>query len=120
MHPVNQGCAVGCTTRNTDIPMCRECRERFESPFGMSYARLCSLAKVLKNRVLKPATPNGVKGSVRSAHKNQTYKYMRVRDRVGFNAATPMDLIAVCQSHATGYSDPLRAGFKRVGYCGWE
>ena len=113
-------CAVGCTRLNTDIPMCVNCREKFGSPFGMSFARYSALSRAVQGRILKPATPNGVKGSVRAAHKNQTFKYMRVRDRVGMNAATPSDLIAVCQSHATGYSDPLREGYKRVGWNGWE
>lgn len=112
-------CAVGCTRRNTDIPMCVKCRENFGSPFGMSFERYAELARAAK-RTLKPATPNGERGSVRAAHKNQTFKYMRVRDRVGFNAATPSALIAVCQSHATGYSDPLRAGYTRLGWGGWE
>lgn len=111
-------CAVGCTRLNTDIPMCRECRGNFGSPFGMSFARYSALARSVETRVLKPATPHGVKGSVRAAHKNQTFKYMRVRDRVGINCATPSDLIAVCQSHARGNSDPLRRGF--ITPLGWE
>ena len=113
-------CAVGCTRLNTDIPMCVKCRENFGSPFGMSFARYSALSRMVENRILKPATPNGDRGSVRAAHKNQTFKYMRVRDRVGINCGTPSDLIAVCQSHATGYSDPLRAGYVRLGYHGWE
>ena len=118
MQPNYQGCSVGCTRLNTDIPMCRQCRENFGSPFGMSFARYSALARSVEKRVLKPATPNGVKGSVRAAHKNQTFKYMRVRDRVGMNSATPAALLAVCKSHATGYSDPLRKGTHTPR--GWE
>ena len=111
-------CAVGCTRLNTDIPMCVKCREKFGSPFGMSFKRYAALSEKVKGRVLKPATPNGEKGSVRAAHKNQTFKYMRVRDRVGMNSATPAALLAVCKSHATGYSDPLRKGTHTPR--GWE
>ena len=118
MHVQGWTCAVGCTRRNTDIPMCAKCRERFNVPFGMTFERYSALAEVVTKRILKPATPNGVKGSVRAAHKNQTFPYMRVRDRVGMNSATPADLLAVCKSHATAYRDPLVRGTHTPK--GWE
>ena len=111
-------CVVGCDRMHRDIPMCSECRKRLSAPFGMSFNRYSAIAAIAEKRSLPPATPNGTKGSVRAAHKNQTWKYMRVRDRVGINAATPSMLLAVCKSHATPYRDPMLRGTHTPE--GWE
>jgi hypothetical protein len=117
MHTIKQ-CAAQCKTAYTERPLCSVCRESLAAPYGMSFARYSEIARMMTKQVLKPATPNGVKGTMRAAHKNATYPYMRVRDRVGMNSATPVDLLAVCRSHATPNRDGVDRGF--ITPLGWE
>ena len=73
--PKVQGCVALCV-RFPDERMCGACRDATGSPFGRTWRAVeASITRISRTQ----ATSHGVKGSVRQAHQNKTFKYMRVR-----------------------------------------
>ena len=108
-------CVEGCCRLYKDKPLCKVCRETLGAPYGMSFNRYAVLARSVgaKTREVTEAM-----AAVYATKRNQTYRYMRVRDRVGINSATPTDLLAICRSHATAFRDPMVKGTHTPQ--GWE
>lgn len=94
-------CHAMCWTVNAAEKLCDYCRRVLGAPYGMTFEQYSELASIGKSKSvkLKPASPRGHKGTMRAAFMNQTWKYMRVRDRVGINSATPQALLDVCRAH---------------------
>jgi hypothetical protein len=70
-----KGCQALCV-RFPNEPMCGCCREATGSSFGRTYgAYAASITRISRTR----ATSHGVKGTVRQAYQNKTFKYMRVK-----------------------------------------
>lgn len=108
-------CVEGCARLYKDKPLCKVCREWFDAPFGITYNRLAAVKAIVEKRGIELHA-----GKVRPkpTHKLTTFPYMRVRDRVGMNSATPAALLDVCKAHVTPRRDPLTRGY-RSGE-GWE
>lgn len=109
------GCVQGCCRLYKDKPLCPVCREHLGAPYGMTFNRYSAIAKVASERKMPKSEAQAT--NLR-ASKNQTWKYMRVRDRVGINTATPQALIDICRAHLPKGKDRLTRGF--ITPLGWD